>query len=181
LFKPREFFQGLNDSKYLALFYRVCAINHYRASEFFWDIFQDCVLEMIERYDFKEFMSVRGITKYLAIMLRSRVINYIRDRGIANRFERMVEEIDEVDEVDGFYRRDVRDVEVGGWDREIARKELFLTFEVAGLNEKEQLVVMKLVDGYRVCDIAKEMEVNERTVRRWIEGIVLKVRRALDY
>jgi DNA-directed RNA polymerase specialized sigma24 family protein len=114
-------------------------------------------------------------------MLRSRVINYIRDRGIANRFERMVEEIDEVDEVDGFYRRDVRDVEVGGWDREIARKELFLTFEVAGLNEREQLVVMKLVDGYRVCDIAKEMEVNERTVRRWIEGIVLKVRRALGY
>ena len=136
---------------------------------------------MIERYDFKEFASVRGITKYLAIMLRSRVINYIRDRGIANRFERMVEEIDEVDEVDGFYRRDVRDVEVGGWDREIARKELFLTFEVAGLNEKERLVVMKLVDGYRVCDIAKEMEVNERTVRRWIEGIVLKVRRALGY
>lgn len=136
---------------------------------------------MIERYDFKEFTSVRGITKYLAIMLRSRVINYIRDRGIANRFERMVEEIDEVDEVDGFYRRDVRDVEVGGWDREIARKELFLTFEVAGLNEKEQLVVMKLVDGYRVCDIAKEIKVNERTVRRWIEGIVLKVRRALDY
>jgi RNA polymerase sigma factor (sigma-70 family) len=178
LFKPREFFQGLNDSKYIALFYRVCAINHYRASEFFWDIFQDCVLEMIERYDFKEFASVRGITKYLAIMLRSRVINYIRDRGIANRFERMVEEIDEVDEVDGFYRRDV---EVGGWDREIARKELFLTFEVAGLNEKEQLVVMKLVDGYRVCDIAKEMEVNERTVRRWIEGIVLKVRRAFGY
>jgi excinuclease UvrABC nuclease subunit len=48
---------------------------------------------------FKEFTSVRGITKYLAIMLRSRVINYIRDRGIANRFERMVEEIDEVDGV----------------------------------------------------------------------------------
>ena len=136
---------------------------------------------MIERYDFKEFTSVRGITKYLAIMLRSRVINYIRDRGIANRFERMVEEIDEVDEVDGFYRRDVRDVEVGGLDREIARKELFLTFEVAGLNERERLVVMKLVDGYRVCDIAKEMEVNERTVRRWIEGIVLKVKRALGY
>jgi RNA polymerase sigma factor (sigma-70 family) len=178
LFKPREFFQGLNDSKYLALFYRVCTINHYRASEFFWDIFQDCVLEMIERYDFKEFTSVRGITKYLAIMLRSRVMNYIRDRGIANRFERMVEESDEGHEVDGFYRRDV---EVGGWDREIARKELFLTFEVAGLNEKEQLVVMKLVDGYRVCDIAKEIKVNERTVRRWIEGIVLKVRRALDY
>jgi hypothetical protein len=81
LFKPREFFQGLNDSKYIALFYRVCTINHYRASEFFWDIFQDCVLEMIERYDFKEFASVRGITKYLAIMLRSRVYKLHKGQG----------------------------------------------------------------------------------------------------
>jgi len=159
-----KFFDGMSNPEYLNFFKLVCRLCCYLPNDLSWDIFGECIAYMLEKHPNMVFNKREGIIKYITKMMGNKSIDYFR------KYRNPSYE---------YYEGEVNEYLFGIFeDPRFSEFDFEQIVDLANLNDRERDVLMMLYEGYKIREIANFFGVSERTVRRWKNSLISKIKKA---